>query len=408
MPVSLKKATKEWLKEHNTWLVLNELGKRDASRAELSRITGLTRATVSSLVADLIDAGLVLESETTRRTSSGRPPTICRINPDARTVVALDLGRRRLKGALVNLKGEITQSSEVEVRESASSVDRLEGLYSLVRDLLRAATSPVLGIGCGSPGLVDPRDGFVRVALTQGWGQLPLGKLIQEQFSIPTWVINDHHAAALGEFVFGDERSSDNLVVIRYVAGIGLGIVLDGQLHYGDGFSSGEIGHIVVDPGGALCQCGNHGCLERLAGFDAVVQELRSLADAAGKGPLAQAKGLSDHELMSMAMECMAHGDRSVRAIFDRVATYLGIALASIQGILNVRRVVLSGDLPIFDHQFIDVMMEEMRKRVLLELAEKIEPTPSKLGDEIVTLGAAAQVMIQELGLYAKPTMGAS
>jgi hypothetical protein len=260
----MKKATRQQTKQHNYRLVLKTVyDHTDLSRADVARITRLTRTTVSDIVSGLIEQDL-LEERGLGESAGGKPPILLSVKNDARQVVCLDLSNHFFRGALVNLRGEISSQISLPV-ESPMGERALACVYELIDRLTLAATAPIAGIGIGSPGLVDAHGGVIRRAVNLGWIDLPLKSLLEGRYRLPIYIANDSQTAALAEFTFGAGKEASNLVVIKVGQGIGSGIVLQGQLHYGDGFGAGEIGHLKVVEDGAQCSCGNTGCLETVA-----------------------------------------------------------------------------------------------------------------------------------------------
>ena len=243
----MKKATQQHTKRHNRDLVLNTVfGNATVSRAEIARITGLTRTTVSQIVAGLMDEGLVREVGV-GSSRGGKSPILLSVVADSRHLIGLDLAQDRFSGALVNLRGEIRQTLDLPV-PSGDGDAALGAVYELLDGLIAAATRPLVGIGVGTPGLVDARHGVVVNAVNLNWRNLPLGQLLTDRYGLPASVLNDSQAAAIGEHTFGDGyRSDESLVVVNVGHGIGAGIILNGQLFHGDGGGAGEIGHVAVD-----------------------------------------------------------------------------------------------------------------------------------------------------------------
>ncbi len=278
------KATHRQTRVHNERLVVRtvyDLGP--ISRAEVARQTGLTRTTVSDVIAELLGDGVVREVGR-GPSSGGKAPILIEVDDDARLVVGLDLGEEHFAGSLVNLRGEIRRTVELPVggRDGEAAV---ELVFALLDQLLEGSTAPLLGIGIGTPGLVDSRTGTIRRAVNLDWRELPLGRIVSERYGVPTNIANDSQAAALAEYTYAGEGRVPNLITIRVGRGVGAGLVLRGALFQGDGSGAGEIGHIVVDDGGALCRCGRNGCLETVAGMRAI--ETRATAAAARPTDLA-------------------------------------------------------------------------------------------------------------------------
>src|SRR5512147_1444031 len=269
------KATHAQTRAHNAGLVLRALyDLGPISRAEIARLTGLTRTSAGELVAELEAEGLA-EDIGRGPSTGGKAPTLVALIDDARQVVTLDLGERTFTAALLNLRGTIRRRVTRDL-EGADGDAALSLVTDLIDELLATDHQPILGIGVGTPGIVG-EDGTIRWAVNLSWSNLPLGQILQERYELPTIVANDSRAAAIATYLFGGEDRPANLVAIKVGRGVGAGLVLNGELFVGDGDGAGEIGHIVVEPDGAECRCGRFGCLETVASAPAI---LRAAAEA--------------------------------------------------------------------------------------------------------------------------------
>ena len=375
------KATHQETRAHNSRLVLGTIYDRGPiSRADVARVTGLTRTTVSDVVTDLLGEGLAREIGRGPSTG-GKAPILLEVTDDARHLIGLDLGEKVFRGAIVDLRGEVVSAIDVPV-DDRDGGEALERVFGLVDRLMAATDRPILGIGIGTAGLIDTTVGAVLEAVNLDWHDVPLGALLRARTGLPVYVANDSQATALAEHVFGGPRTS-NLVVVKVGEGIGAGLVLDGRLFQGDGFGAGEIGHTTVQPDGALCRCGRLGCLETVASTRAI---LARLADR-GLGRLPD------------AVAAFKAGDPVVRDVVTAAGRQLGMAVAWLVGTLNVERVVLVGSAAEFGDPWLDVVRDTMRKGALGLLAKDTTVEIGRLHDDGVVLGASALLMTRELGL---------
>ena len=376
------KATHRQTRVHNERLVVRTLYDfGPISRAEVARLTGLTRTTVSDVVAVLLDDGVVREVGR-GPSSGGKAPILVEVDDDARLVVGLDLGEEHFAGSLVNLRGEIRRSVELAVdgRDGDAAVQLV---FELLDQLLEGSTAPLLGIG--TPGLVDSRTGTIRQAVNLDWRDLPLGQIVSERYGVPTNVANDSQAAALAEYTYAGEGRVPNLIAIRVGRGVGAGLVLRGALFQGDGSGAGEIGHIVVDDGGAVCRCGRNGCLETVAGMRAI--EARATEVAGTPTDLAALRRAIDAtEPWAIAIATDAGG-------------WLGRAIAALTGALDVERIVLLGPVTDLGTVWLDAVRREAAARALGELADRTEISVGTPTTNVVIRGASALLVARELGL---------
>lgn len=347
-------------RRHHRALILQRLfSDGPNSRADLARATGLTRVTVSDLVGVLIDDGLVAELGAPAETRIGKPPTLVGIVPDAAHIVALDLsGDDRMAGTVQDLFGVVRHRVELP-REGRSGPEAVRLAVRLAGQLRAATQRPLLGIGVGSPGIVDAR-GVVLDAPNLGWRDVDLAGTLRRELDVPVYVANDANTAVLGEHTFGDAGDGDFLL-LRIATGVGAGLVVGGVLVHGHTWAAGEIGHVVVDPEGKPCACGRVGCLETVL----AVPRLRT-RDAVG---LAQ------------------------------VGEVLGEALAPVVGLLNLHEVVLAGPRELLDGELRAAVDRTVRERTMAVSTADFVVRTSTLGDDVVLAGAAVLVLSGELGV---------
>jgi predicted NBD/HSP70 family sugar kinase len=337
-----------------------------ASRADLAKLVGLTPATVSAVIKELLDADLVDELGRTSG-SVGKPATMVGIEPDARHIVTVSLSEPdRFVGALVNLAGKVVLRRTYE-RGDRTGADALALLVSICDDLIGDAERPLLGIGVASPGIVD-HTGTVLRAARLDWHKLAVADHLAQHTGLEVYVVNDANASALAELTFGVAHSSDFLMV-RVDQGVGVGLVLDGALYRGSRSASGEIGHVVVDPDGSLCTCGKRGCLETEISAPLLGRRLGA-TDGAGEVD-----------------------------VLRRAGERLGIALATVLSALDVGDVILSGPEPVVTETFRQAAIDAVAARTMPEISEELTVRTSSFGDDDVVLGAAALVLDQELDI---------
>jgi len=402
-----RKATREHTKIHNIRLVLKTIyDEGKISRADITRATRLTKTTVSDVVADLMAKGLV-EEVGFGPSAGGKPPILLSVVGDSRHLIGIDLASDGFRGAAVNLRGEIRHRITLPLRGRDGDA-ALELVYALVGDLVAATNSTLLGIGIGTPGLMDTARGVVRQAVNLNWQNLPLRDLLQERFGLPVYVANDCQAAALAEYTFGKGRRTDteDLVVIKIEHGVGAGVVLNGRLFYGDTSGAGEIGHLVlVYEGGERCRCGNVGCLETVTSERAIVRHAQELARRDPTVALLRFAPAPDKITIGTVCRAYQDGDEAVCRMIAEVGRYLGIAAASLVSVLSIRHVYIAGCVTCFGQGLLDVIKKEMLRHSLAVVADEVEVEMSSTGPDAVILGASAMVLTYELGLF-PPFMG--
>lgn len=394
----LKKATRQHTKDHNSRLVFQTIyAASGVSRADLARLTGLTRATISDVVADLIRRGLVAEGGM-GVSSGGRLPIQLYAVDDARCVLALTLADEVLTAALVNMRGVIRARQQVALNSTWPETV-LEQMASLITQVLQSASSPVLGIGISLPGLIDSTNGVVRRAVNYGWTNVPVREYLMRHFPLPVYLGNEAQMAALSEYTFGADLRTANLAVISAGLGIGMGLIINGQLFSGDGWGAGEIGHVVVLEHGRQCNCGNYGCLETVASSSALLRTIRMVAADHPNSlvqPLVQTGQLT---LETLQAACQA-GDQVAQAAVVEAGRYLGIAVANLVGLLNIERVVITGAMAGFGSLLGNAISAAMHRHALPLLTETTLVELMLQPDDAQLMGATALLLQNELGLY--------
>jgi len=386
----MKKATRQHTKEHNTNLVLKTIFDNERiGRAEIARVTSLTRTTVSDIVADLISEGLVKEVGI-GSSIGGKSPILLSLEADARYLIGLDLGRKKFSGAIVNLRGEIRYKVDHDIR-GLDSEAALAAVYAILDDLTNTAYRPIVGIGVGTPGLVNTSEGVVVNAVNLDWKNLQLARPLKERYHLPVLVFNDSQAAAIGEFTFGEGHPPEsNLIVINLQYGVGAGIILNGNLFHGDGGGAGEIGHVVVQEGGLPCRCGNLGCLETVASTQAVIQRAQMLVSQNASSLLTKRPEEISLDIIEQAFNA---GDPLVRQIVLQAGHYLGLAISNMIGTLNINRIILVGDMTCFGEPWLEAIQKSVRQTTLLRLAEETTIEIGRSEPDGIILGASALIL---------------
>lgn len=386
----MQKATRQHTREHNRNLVLKTIIEHDSiSRAEISRITRLTRTTVSDIVLILIEEGLVSEIGV-GSSLGGKSPILLSLVEDSRYLIGLDLAQNQFRGAIVNLHGKIRELITLPVR-STNGDEALSMVYEILDRLIKSAYVPIVGIGIGTPGLVNISEGIVVNAVNLSWKDLPLSNLIEARYQLPVYILNDSQAAAMGEYTYGQEHPPDSsIIVINARHGIGAGIVINGQLFHGDGGGAGEIGHVVVvQDGGLICRCGNRGCLETVASAEALVKQVQ----ASFSQTLISLDTKSPNEInLNLITQAFESGNPFIRQAVLNTAYYVGLAISNLVGSFNIQRIVITGDMTNFGKPWLDEIQTVFSRTTLSRLVVDTTIECGKLGVNNIILGASAML----------------
>jgi N-acetylglucosamine repressor len=376
----MQKATHQQTKLHNRDLVLRTIFANESiSRAEVARVTHLTRTTVSDVVNGLLSEGLV-EEVGRGESLGGKSPILLSIVADSRYLIGLNLAQDKFIGAIVNLRGEIKEIVEAPVHDD-NGENALNLVYQIIDQLMKKKVKPIVGIGVGTPGLVNTREGVVVNAVNLEWQNLPLSQLLEKKYKLPVLVLNDSQAAAIGEYVYGGGHAPDeNLVVVNVIHGVGAGILINGRLFQGDGGGAGEIGHVVVQENGELCRCGKRGCLETVASARAVLKQMKM-------------NSLDD------VVSSFHAGNSTANAVIENAGRYLGISLANLIATLNIQKIVLTGDMTRFGDKWLNAVCVSMQTGALTRIAEGTKLEIGKLDYRACILGASAFLLLNDYSL---------
>lgn len=374
-----KKATHQLTKQHNRDLVLKTIFENETiSRAEIARITKLTRTTVSDVVSGLIAESLVKEVGL-GSSIGGKPSILLSLVADSRYLIGVNLAQNKFIGSVVNLRGDIKETVEVPV-QGDDGKKAIQLVYQILDKLVKKKWKPIVGIGVGTPGLINTREGTVVNAVNLAWKDLPLAHLLQERYRLPVSVLNDSQATAIGEFVYGDHQSDSNLIVVNLMHGIGAGILINGRLFQGDGGGAGEIGHVLIRENGLLCRCGRRGCLETVASSWAVLQDFQNVSNSVEPRTLEE-------------LEAKFHnGDPLANQIVLKAGHYLGTSIGSLVGTLNIKKVVLTGDMTHFGEPWLIAVSQSMWQAALMVQETHLEI--GKLDYRACILGSSAHLLL--------------
>jgi predicted NBD/HSP70 family sugar kinase len=401
-------ANKELIREINRFNILNAIRNAGAiSRVELAEKTGQSRAAVTNITARLLEEGLIYTKDTGERPEParkrgraragvrGRKRVCLAINPQAAYVVGVKLSSSRVSVAVTDMQAEVQSHVIVPVRTMERSV---EFLADLIEDGIRHCVSEVglqlmgiSGIGIGLPGFIDSRSGSCYWTPLYTDGKLPLPHLLESRFEIPTYIENDTNTVTLAHQWFGEGRGHDNFLVVTIEDGVGMGIVVNGQLYRGARGFAAEFGHVVIDSQGAPCRCGKRGCVEAyVSNFSIVAAAQKAIAAGGWQWP---GEGELNYDAVIAAAEA---GDRVPRGILEQAGRYLGQGIAGLVQLFNPSRIIMSGD----GIRAGDLMFDPMRRAIATHanpgLRSELEVIIHKWRDIDWARGAASLVL-QEL-----------
>ncbi len=349
------------------------------ARADLAKELGMTRNTASNIVSELINAGLVVETEY-RRSGAGRPGLLLELSPHGGFAIGAEIDINRIIVVAVDLRGHVLWQESVRVAASNTLEETCRTAEQLVEAGLawgKAEGFPPLGIGLGVAGLVDAAASTLTYAPSLKWRNVPFKQMWEDKFGLPVMLDNEANTSALGYYTYVDRSSVLNLAYLSIGVGMAVGLVLDGHLFRGSGGYAGQAGHMKIRPAGEPCSCGDHGCWVTEVGLPALVRKSGN-------------PGITPEE----AAQLLRMRDPSMLAIADQMAEMLGLGIVNLVNLFNLDTVILGGAM----RPILPFMMKRaervVERRALAEVGKNIRIKVSGRDDDAV-FGAACRILDQ-------------
>ena len=385
------------LKEGNRRRVIDALrGRGTASRAELARLTGLSRSTISTIVNDLLESGMADERDgpPAEAHHAGRPPVMVGLNDSAGLAIGIDFGHRHLRVAVSDLSQKVLAETWQEMNVDHGAQEGLDAAAEFVDQVIDEAGARrerVIGAGMGLPAPIDRNTDTVNDAsILPGWVGVDAASEASSRLGLPVEVDNDANLGALAESVWGAAKGRSEVAYIKVATGIGAGLISDGQVNRGVNGIAGEIGHTLVAEGGPVCRCGNRGCLETLASARAITSLLSDSRD----------ESISTRRLL----ELNEAGDAATQRLIGDAGRAIGLAVANVCNLLNPECVVVGGELSAAGDTLLEPMRQTVERNAIPSAVETLEIVPGVLGERAELLGALAMVM-RESERFATPEL---
>ena len=372
----------ERLRAGNQRAVLGLLaGEGPMSRADLVRASGLSRTTVSSLVAELIRTGQVIETDDRARPhkgGSGRPPVVVRLSAPTGGVAGVDVGHGHVRVAVADRAGAVLAEDRALVDVDAHGTEVLDRTAAMVRALAAESDlrlDELQAVGMCVPAPLDRRSSRIRTGIMPGWQGLLPGEELERRLGVPVHADNDANLGALAELHHGIARGRHDVVYLKVASGVGAGIVLGGRLHRGASGIAGEIGHVQVGEDGHVCRCGNRGCLETMVSAARLLELLRPAYD----------EPLTIEHVLALDAE----GDAGVRRVLTDAGRTIGRAVADLANSLNPELVVVGGTLG-GSPTLVEGLRGALDRYAQPDTAAALEVVPGALGVRSSVVGAVA------------------
>lgn len=342
-------ADRNLIRAINRSIVLNAVKNNGPiSRTDLAQLTGLSPASISNISAKLIKSGLIFEKES-GDSRGGRKPVLLALNPNGGFVIGIKLTETHISATLTDLESTVIAKRSDPIK-SKDSKEILEIIFKVIDSLVTEKQIPpgkLLGIGLGLAGIINNRDGILRYSPVFGWRNLPLRKLIKSKLNVPVYLDNDVNTLTITEQLFGAGKGIDNFLIVTIGRGVGLGIVVNGNIYHGFQGGAGEFGHTVCDEEGPLCDCGKRGCLETFVADPAILRSANQVLST----PAADIE-----EVVDIAED----GNKEIQAIFTRAGHKLGQGIANLINLFNPQLIIISGE----GVRAGDLLFESMREAI--------------------------------------------
>ncbi|MEC5423447.1 ROK family transcriptional regulator [Virgibacillus sp. C22-A2] len=387
----MQKGTFKLMKSVNKSIILNKIRTSEpTSRAQIAKDTKLTPPTVSSIVKELIEQGIVMESDS-GQSMGGRKPTMLHINKTAFHIVGVDAGPDRIEYILSDLSGVVRGRGSIKLDMPITNERFLsllkKGIHEVVEDA-PVKEEEIMGIGVAMHGVVDVESGISLVAPNLGLTNIPIKEELEKEFQVLIKVENDARAMASGEAWFGGHGESDSMVAVNLGRGVGAGIVVDGKLFHGAQDIAGEIGHMTIDIHGEICECGNRGCLQTFATGSAIADRARKKIDELERLGTFKLTGESVFELAKA-------GNKTYIDILEETGVFIGIGLTNLIHLVNPRKIVLGGGVMKSAQFILPAIHETIEQRALTPDAKQTQVVVTELGNDATLLGAVSLLLTE-------------
>lgn len=353
------------------------------SRSEISNISGLTKASVSTITRQLIDEGLLEETGFQEDNKSvGRKRKNMDIVSEAKYVIGVEIGVKTIKSGIIDLKGNLLKELKISLNTKSETVIINKTIDLIKKISVNFEKNDILGVGIGATGIIDNNKGIVIKSPNLNWNNISLKKEIEKQIALPILIDNNVRLMALGENRFCYNWGEiPRMLFIHAGYGIGCGIILNGELYYGYKFGAGELGHTIVMPDGPTCTCGKNGCLEAFSSGHAIISNYEE-AKANNKNYLSEINNIIIED---------KNGINYTNKIMAKAGKYMGISISNLLNVLAPDLVILHGEL--FDSDSYYSNVEDYLKSNFFGVNDKIPIKRSKMNERAAVLGAGALII---------------
>ncbi len=382
----------------NKEVILNVIKEHaPVSRTDVTRITGLSGASVTKFVNDLIKMGLVRE-DGWESSKGGRRPVLLKLVPEANFAIGVDLGAANLRVVVVNLEAKIITKITKKTKADEGKEKVFKRMIAAIYEAINTSKidkSKIKGIGIGISGIIYHKRGVCLFCPhIKGWENIPVKELVEEEFGVEVSVDDSARTMALAEHWCGLAQKVENFIFVNVGIGVGSSIFINGQIYRGSRGTAGELGHTTIDENGPRCMCGNRGCLEIFVSGPAIIRRARELLE---EGVVSLIRKMVDGNLTKITPEIIAEaarkGDKLAFNIMEKTGEYLGIGIANAVNLFNPELVIIGAGVSGAGDLFLDTLKRTVKARALHTASTSVEIKLSELGDTTAALGAAILIL---------------
>ena len=375
--------------------IINELYFNEMSTiAELAQTLHISIPSITALIEELIEERWIIETGFAI-SKQGRRPAIYEINPSEKLVLVLDINTHDTKISVLNLKNQIifAQTFDLQLKNNPSFLDVLFSLVDSIVEQKMAKGKQIIALGVSIPGLVNKKTGINFTYNSLNSKDKSLGKLIEEHFNLPASVINDSKATAFGEYHFGLAKGKSHVLSINVDWGVGLGIVINGEIFDGAAGFAGELGHIQVNPDGELCYCGKVGCLDTITSASSLLKNIKEGLRNGQISKLGEYKANLEEINLEMVIDAAQKGDAFAIDIIHNIGLELGKGLSIAVHLFNPQIIIIDGVLSKAQKLIVNPIEHAINKYCLADFKEDLSIEISQLGEDAKIFGVHAYVV---------------
>lgn len=366
------------------------------SQADIAKILALQPSTIMRIITELLEERLIVSVGQGQTTSKGgRKATLLELNKDGAYAIGVDLNADEVIAVLLDLSGAIVAEVRTDCPSESGPNPVLDTVKQSIEALLAqpiVSADRIIGIGVSVPGKVDSVTGTSVIAINfRDWFNVPIGEQLKQAFQLPVYVEHDMRSMAFGEMWFGNEY--DHMLCLGFRSGIGLGLVLNGELYRGAHQLAGDVGHVIVDPDGPPCSCGRKGCLEAVASEKAIHNNVRRYVQQHSLSSAGNRKMTMEELNIRFIYETFRQGHPDITAMIKEAADYIGKTLCDLVRVYDPQAIVIGGNVLASSSEFLDLVRSAYQSMQPNYADDIPSIQPARFGEHSIAIGSASLML---------------